>query len=307
MKIRRLTVPAAALAVASMLAACGGGDDPLSSETSADSGSGSDTGAVIIGSADFSESQLIATIYSQALQEAGVEVTEKLGIGSREVYMQALEDGSIDLIPEYGGTLLKFLDPEATASSRDDVLAALADALPDGLEALDASEAEDKDSVTVTKAFADENGLTTISDLAPIASTMSLGGPAEWKTRATGVPGLESVYGLTFKEFVTLDAGGPLTLAALQNGQIQAGNMFTSDPAIAANDLVSLEDDKGLFPADPVLPVINSAKNTDTITEVLNKVSAALTTDDLLELNGKASAGDQLSEIAKDWLSENGI
>lgn len=303
MKARRLALPVAVLAVTASLAACGGGTDPLADESS----SGDAAGSVIIGSADFSESQLIATIYSQALQAAGVDVEERLGIGSREVYMTALQDGSIDLIPEYAGSLLKYLVPDTAASSRDDVLAELADNLPDALSTLDPSEAEDKDTVTVTRATADQYSLTTISDLAPVAAQFSLGGPAEWKTRVTGVPGLKDLYGLEFKEFVTLDAGGPLTLAALTNNQIQAGNMFSTDPAIATQNLVSLEDDKSLFPAEPVLPVIRSEKSSDTIAETLNQVSAALTTEDLIAMNGQAADGEALTDIATKWLAEKGI
>lgn len=305
MKQSSLRVGLAGLSGIALLAltACAA-DDPLSAEAPAgeDSGSG-----VVIGSADFSESQLLATIYSLALQDAGVEVEEKFNIGSREVYIAAVQDGSIDLVPDYAGALLKYLDAESTASSTEDVIAELGEVLPDDLAMLEASAAQDKDVLAVTRETADKYGLETISDLEPVAGEISLGGPPEWKTRVNGLLGLEDVYGLTFKEFVSLDAGGPLTLAALTSGQVQAADVFSTDPAIAENDLVSLEDDKFLFAAENVLPIVHSDKVSDTITEALNEVSAALTTEDLIAMNGRAATGESLEDIANDWLTEAGL
>ena len=306
----RLTAGVLTLGAALTLAACSSGDPLDTSESSAasgDAGSSSETESVIIGSADFSESQLLATIYSLTLQEQGVEVEEKLNIGSREVYMQALQDGSIDLLPEYNGYLLAHLDPETTVTESSEVMDALNGVLPDGIIALDMSEAEDKDALVVTSDLADEHGLTTISDLQPIASELVLGGPPEWKDRHEGVPGLEEVYGLEFKEFQILDAGGPLTLAALQGGQIQVGDLFSSDPSIVENDFVTLEDDKSLFPSANVVPIIRESKASDTVTSTLDAVSAALTTDDLLAMNGRVNSGDDIETIAQDWIDEKGL
>ena len=188
-----------ALAVTSVLAlsACGGGGDPLS-------GGGDNTGSsgsqVVVGSADFTESQLIASIYSQALQAAGVDVKEQFNIGSREVYIAALKDGSIDLIPEYSGALLKYLDEKSTASTTEAVQAELATKLPAGISMLTPSPAEDKDVLAVTQATADKYKLKTFSDLKPYAGELVLGGPPEWKTRVNGVIGLRDVYGLNFKD-----------------------------------------------------------------------------------------------------------
>jgi osmoprotectant transport system substrate-binding protein len=295
------------LAVTSVLAlsACGGGGgDPLS-------GGGDNTGSsgsqIIVGSADFTESQLIGSIYSQALQAAGVDVKEQFNIGSREVYIAALKDGSIDLVPEYSGALLKYLDEKSTATTTEAVQAELATKLPEGISMLQPSLAEDKDVLAVTKATADKYKLKTISDLAPVAGELVLGGPPEWKTRVNGVVGLRDVYGLNFKEFVSLDAGGTLTMTALTNGQIQAGDLFSTDPGLEANNLVALEDDKSLFAAENVVPLIKTAKQNDTITKTLNDVSAKLTTDDLISMNAEAAAGTNLSDIAKKWLAGAGI
>lgn len=308
------TFVAAGLAAVLTLTACGGSADPLASSTSATasaaaSGSGSAAaggGAIIIGSANFPESALLANIYASALTAKGVDASTNLNIGSREVYLKALEDGSINLVPEYTGVLLQYFDPAATATSPEDVYTALQEATPEGLEVLEKSDAEDKDAVVVTKATADANNLKTIADLAPVAGEFILGGPSEWETRPTGVPGLQSVYGLTFKEFKALDAGGPLTLNALTGDQIQAGNLFTTDPAILANDLVALEDPKSLFAAQNILPLISSAKVTPEVTETLNAVSAKLTTETLIELLTKVTVDKQDSaQVAEEWVAAN--
>ena len=297
---RRLAAIAATTAAAALVLTGCGGQDALSS----DGASGSSGDAVIIGSADCTESQLIATIYSQALQAEGVKVKEQFNIGSREVYMAALQDGSIDLLPEYSGALLKHLDAESKASTSEDVVDELGDKLPEGVSMLDISPAEDKDVLAVTQETADKYDLKTISDLVPYMSELSLGGPPEWKTRVNGVIGLEQVYGLTFKEFVSLDAGGPLTMTALTSGQVQVGDIFSTDPGLTANKLVALEDDKSLFAAENIVPVISTSKLDDTISKTLDQVSAALTTEDLIEMNGKASDGTSLKSIAEEWLKD---
>jgi len=299
--MRKKTLFAALAATAALaLTACSGGGDPLSS----DGGGSPDAGKIIVGSADFSESQLLATIYSHALQNAGIEVEEKLNIGSREVYMQALRDGSINLLPEYNGYLLGELDPETSETDRDAIKTELQAKLnPEGIEVLDAAEAENTDVLVVAADVAKQHELVNISDLEPIAGDLVLAGPAEWKTRQVGLPGLEELYGLTFKEFKVLDAGGPLTLAALQNGQAQLGDMFSSDPAIGENGLVSLVDDKGLLLPANVIPVIRKEVASDQVSDILNGISAALTTDDLMQMNGRIADGDDIGAIADDWLA----
>ena len=291
-----------AAAAALALTACGG--DPMSSSNTQNAASGD---SIIVGSADFPESQLIAKIYAEALKSKGVEVTEKPSIGSREVTIPALKDGSIDLMPEYGGALLQYLDSATKAVSSEDVAKELATKIPSGLTMLTASEAEDKDVLAVKKEIADQHNLKTISDLQPVAKDLVLGGPPEWKTRLNGVAGLKSVYGLEFKEFSALDAGGPLTLNALLSGQVQVADIFSTDPALAANNLVALEDDKNLFLSENIVPVINAKKSTATVKEVLDKVSAALTTEDLIEMNGRVAKFEDIGEIAKEWLKSKNL
>lgn len=298
---KTMTLVALAAATVLTLTACAGGD-PMSSGD----GGGNDSGSVIIGSADFSESQLLATIYSHALQNDGIEVEEKLNIGSREVYLEALRDGSIDLLPEYNGYLLSELDAEASETDRAEIRKQLeAKLAPEGIDVLDEAEAENTDVLVVDPDVAKQHGLKNVSDLETVAGDLVLAGPAEWKTRHIGVPGLEQVYGLKFKEFKVLDAGGPLTLSALQNGQAQVGDMFSSDPAISENGFVSLVDDKGLFLPANVIPVIRQDASTDQITEILNSISAVLTTDDLMDMNGRIAQGDDIGAIADDWIAEH--
>lgn len=295
MKIRMMAV---ALGLALSVSACGG-SDPLGTTDKAADGK-----TVVVGSANFPESELLAEIYAGALEKSGVTVTKKLNIGSRETYIPALQDGSIDLIPEYTGVLLSYFDQQATATSSDDVYAALPGVLPASLIVLKMSTAEDKDAVVVTKATAAKNKLTTIADLAPVAGTMVLGGPPEWATRSTGVPGLEKVYGLKFKEFKALDTAGPLSVNALKNGQVDAVNLFTTQSAITENDFVVLEDPKSLFAAQNVVPLINKEKATDEVKKALDAVSAKLDTDTLRDLVAKvevekADAADVAAEFLK--------
>lgn len=286
------------------LSACGGGD-PMSSSNNTQAAASTDS--IIVGSADFPESQLIAKIYAEALKSKGVQVTEKPSIGSREVTVPALKDGSIDLMPEYSGSLLQYLDPATKASSPEDVTKELGTKIPSGLTQLTASKAQDNDVLTVKKETADKYNLKTIEDLQPVAKELVLGGPPEWKTRVNGVVGLKSVYNLDFKDFSALDAGGPLTLNALLSGQVQAADLFSTDPAIAENHLVTLEDKKNLFTAQNIFPIINQKKSTDTVKSVLDKVSAALTTEDLIQMNGRTAKFEDMGQIAKDWLKSKNL
>jgi osmoprotectant transport system substrate-binding protein len=306
MKRTRVILAAVASVATLALAACGGGgSDPLSSGGNS-SPAASDT--IVVGSANFPENNLLAQIYAGALTAKGVKVTSKLNIGSRETYIPGLEDGSIDFIPEYSGVLLQYFDKAATAVSSADVYAALQSKVPAKLTVTTQAAAEDKDSVTVTKETADKYNLKSIADLQPVAGQLVLGGPPEWKTRQTGAPGLKAKYNVVFKEFKSLDAGGPLTINGLKNGSIQAGDVFTTDPNIVSNGWVSLEDPQNLFAAQNVVPLINKAKATPTVTDALNAVSAKLTTQVLLDMDKQIITDKKdPSVVAKDFLTSNGL
>ncbi len=300
--MKKIVLGAVASIAAITLAGCATSGNPLAAPSTS-----SASGTIVIGSADFTESQLIAGIYAQALQGVGVKVKEQPNIGSREVYMAALKDGSIDLVPEYNGALMSYLDPKATESTTASVNAKLLTVLPAGTTMLNSSPAADTDVLAVTQATADKYNLKTIGDLKAVAGTLVLGGPPEWKTRVLGVVGLQQLYGLTFKQFVSLDAGGPLTMTALTTNQVQVGDIFSTDPGLTANHLVALEDTKSLFAAENVVPVISKSKLTPLIKTTLNAVSAKLTTADLIAMNGEAGKGTNLATIAKEWLAKVGL
>jgi osmoprotectant transport system substrate-binding protein len=307
--MRRTLIALATGTVAALtLAACGGGGGgPLDTGPSAGAPSPSDT--IKIGSANFSESQLLAAVYAQALQSKGLKVEQTPPLGSREAYIPALKDGSIDLIPEYTGTLLQYLDKTATQTSPDEVYAALQKAVPEPLTVLDKSSAEDKDAVVVPKAVAQRYNATSIEDLAPHCGDLAFGGPPEFQKRPDGIPGIQKTYNCTFKSYLSLDAGGPLTLEALKEGKVEAADLFTTNPSIETNQLVALTDPKNNFAAQNVVPLINSAKATDQVKQVLNSISAKLTTPALIELNRQLDAPDKPdpNTVAKTWLGQNGL
>jgi osmoprotectant transport system substrate-binding protein len=306
MKPTRIILAVTAAAALFGVAACGSGSsDPLAAGGSPSQAS---SGSIVVGSANFPESALLAEIYAGALSAKGVKVDKKLNIGSRETYIPALKDGSIDLIPEYTGVLDQYFNKDAKATTSADVYAELKAAVPATLSVLDKSAAEDKDAVVVTKDTAAKLKLKSIADLGPYAKNLTLGGPPEWKTRPTGVPGLKKVYNLDFKTFRPLDAGGPLSVQALKNGQVDAVNLFTTDPSVAANGFVILGDPKSLFAAQNVVPLITKSKVTPTISAALDAVSAKLDTATLGQLVKEVVVDKKdASAVAKEFLAKNNL
>lgn len=297
----RLSLIIGATAIAALaLAGCASSDPLTGGDTSTDEPGGAST--IVVGSQAYYSNEIIAEIYAQALEGAGFEVERNFNIGQRDAYIPSLEDGSIDLFPEYTGNLLQFFEPDTTATTSDDVYAALQEALPDGLTVLDQSSATDQDSYNVTAAFAAENDLATIADLAGIEGLV-LGGAPELEERPYGPTGLKDVYGVD----VAFNATGDTTVDELVAGNIQVANVYSADPLIETQDLVTLEDPEGLFLASNVVPVV-SADIADEIADVINAVSAALTPEGLVALNVQSTA-DQMSsdDIAAAWLSENGL
>jgi osmoprotectant transport system substrate-binding protein len=304
--MRRIRLGSAALAVslALLLAACGG-DEPLQGGTQP-----SDSASVIVGSTNFPEQLILAQMYAAVLEKAGVDVQTRLNLGSREVVFPALEKGDIQLLPEYNGAALTFLDPKATAVASDEVNTALTPLLDaKGLVALQASPAEDKDAWAVTKETASKYNLQKISDLKPVASQLVIGGPPELKTRPAGLPGLKRVYGIgDFKEFKSLDAGGPLTISALKKGDIDVGRVFTSQGVIAAEGWVVLEEDKPLQPAQNIVPIGRKDKMTDQVKQALDALAPRITTEELTKLNAQVDVEKKDPEsVARDWLSQQGL
>ena len=296
-----------AAALGLTLAACGSSSSKSSSNPLASSSAAK--GTVVVGSANFPENELLAEIYAQALEAKGVKVTRRFNIGAREVYYPQVVSGAITVMPEYNGALLTTsVDPTSTAVTTAQVNAALTAKLPTSVKILNSSSAQDKDSITVTAATASKDHLTSISNLTPYATTMVIGGPPEFKTRADGIPGLKKVYGLTFKQFQPLDEAGPVTVASLKSGKVQAADLFTTDPSILLNHFVVLQDPKNLFAAQNVTPLVyKNGVNTTTV-NALNAVSAKLTTADLLQMDKLIGVNkEDYATVAKNWLSQNGL
>jgi osmoprotectant transport system substrate-binding protein len=270
---------------------------------------------VVVGSAPFSESVIVANMYAGALQADGYQVTVRKGLGQREIYLPALQkggrDNGIDVVPEYAGTLLEFVNKNAGEASGDldATVTKLRSRLQEiGLTALNPSPAADQNAFAVTRATADKYKLKKLSDLAPVANQLTLGAGPECPARPFCQPGLEKTYGLTFKTFRVLDSGGPKTMEALASGDIDVGLVFSSDGGVAARNLVVLEDDKKLQTVDNLIPAIRNDVVDDTIRKTLNKVSAALTTEDLIQLNKQADIDKADPEtLARDWLTQHGI
>lgn len=306
MSKRLLSSMAAIGAAAMVLTGCAGGD-PLAAEPEGET----DSSVISIGSANFPESELLAEMYAQALENAGYEVNRQFNIGARDLYLAALQDGSIDLLPEYNGALLSALleggAPEGVTDS-EEVYEALQDTMPEGIITLPQSEAQDKDTLAVTQETADKYSLTTIEDLAPVAGELAVAAGPEWAERYQGLVGLTDLYGVTFGEFKPLDAGGPLTLDALLSGQAQVANIFSTDSAISTEGLVVLEDTKNLYLSENILPIIRESKATDEIIDALNAVSEALTTDNLTEYLAMVQVDKKASgTVATAFLKEYGI
>jgi osmoprotectant transport system substrate-binding protein len=286
------------------LAGCGGGGDQLGSDNAGSSPAPSKVTSITVGSADFSESQLIAEIYGQALAAKGVEVKKKPNIGNRETYMAAIKDGSVDLVPEYTGASLAYFDKNSTETDPQKAYDALKKALTPGLEILEMSPATDEDTIVVTKATADKYSLKSIGDLK--GKNLVAGGSSEFKVRTAGLKGMKEKYDVDFKDYKTLDAGGPLSIKALENNQIQVTDLFTTQAVIKDKGWVQLEDPEHILPPNNIVPLIRTDHKSDDIAATLNAVDAKLTTDALTDLVKRIDVGKESADaVAKDWLSKN--
>ena len=274
-----------------------------------DEGAAPEPGAIVVGSANFPESVMLANMYALALEEIGMEVTTRTNIGAREVYFPALQQGDIDVLPEYTGSLLAFVaEDDVEVTDTEGLVAELRSMLEPEVQILEPSEAENRNGWAVRPETAEEFGLETMSDLAGVGEQLVAGGAPETRERPDGLPGLEEVYGFQFEEFLDLDPGGPLTANALEGGDIDVARVFTSQGVIAANDWVVLEDDQELFPAENLIPVIREDALTDEVRDALNAVSSALTLDELTELNRLVEIENQDPDlVAEEWLVEQGL
>jgi osmoprotectant transport system substrate-binding protein len=282
----------------------------LSAEASISSSAGKPT--IIIGSTNFEEQAIVSNIWADVLEKAGYNVTVEPALGTRSIVVPAIEKGQIDLEPDYAASLLGYLHngkilPAASLIST--AVPADQKALASyGVTVLPATKALDTDVFAVTKATATKDHLTTLSSLKPYASNLTLGGPPECPTFALCEPGLKKVYGLTFAGFKSLDEGGPLSVAALKNGEVQVVELFSSNGTVAQNNFVELTDTKHLEGADYIVPVIRKSVDTTGVAQVLDSIDSKLTTAAMTKLNLDVNAQqEQPAAVAQAWVkSVNG-
>jgi len=292
----RVLAASAAFGAALLLAGCAT-SDPLD-----DAAAQVPPDTIVIGSQDYYSNEIIAEIYAQALESEGFAVERDFRIGQREAYLPEIESGSIDLFPEYTGPLLQVWEPETEARTADDVYAALQQAVPDGLRVLDQSPATDQDSYVVTRAFAEEYGVTSIADLADVPVPLTLGGNSEGEDRPNGPIGLKNTYGVTVGFTPIEDGGGPLTVKALVDDQVQLAIIYTASPSMSSADLVALEDPEGLFLASNVVPVASEDLPEDAAA-VIDQISAEMSAEDLLALNTESVETEaSAAVVAEQWL-----
>lgn len=307
MNLRHTRYLAATAATAALiLTAC---SDPAEVDQEEGSEDAAAAGSITVGSAAFPENEIIAEVYAQALESGGYTVERSFQIGAREVYLPAMVNAEVDVLPEYTGNLLSAQENDPGLTSAEDIEDALPDALPEGLEILQPAPAENKDSLNVTPEFSEENGVTSIPDLADLDS-VSLAANPEFAERSYGIPGMESIYGITDVDFTPInDGGGPGTLRALLDGTVDVADIYTTTPSIAENDLVTLEDPEDMIAAQHVVPLIRSEGVDEEARSILDQVSEALTTEALVDFNARNSGDNpqEPAQIAEEWLAEQGI
>jgi osmoprotectant transport system substrate-binding protein len=303
---RLLRLLAATAATALLISACGGdgGDEGAA-------GDETERGTIVVGSADFDENEIVAAMYTAVLEDAGYTVETNYAFGNRETYFAALESGELDLVPEYVGTAVEFLTSgagEATGDTEETTERLRELVAEQGLEVLEPADAENKNGFVVTQETAEEHSLAAVSDLEPVAGELTLGGPPECPERPLCIIGLREVYGVEFGTFQPLDVGGPVTVRALEGGDIDVALLFTTDESIGINDWVLLDDDQDLQPAENLAPVIRQEVLDDEIRSLLDAVSAELTTEELTELNRRVRFdGEDPADVAEAWLDEKGL
>jgi len=307
-------------AVAVVVSACGGtgstGATPTATATAAATATAVARPDVIVGSTNFYEQITLGELYSQILEANGYKVTRKFNLGNREIVEPAIESGQIDVDAEYLATLLAFVDKDGkiakpTTDPKQTQIGLQKAIDPKALTVLDYAAATDQNGFVVTQATASSKNVKKLSDLAPIGNTLVLGGPPECPTRPFCAVGLKNTYGITFKDFKPLDAGGPLTVTALEGKQIDVGLLFTSDPSIVAKNFVLLDDDKHLQLADNIAPIVRNAllqKDDGTLARLLDSISAKLSQAELNDMNKQVAVDKADSKVvAAAWLKKQGL
>lgn len=317
--LRRSTLLAGLVGASLALAACGGGGDdgdPFAEETNGSGGGGSGE-TIVVGGANFTEMQIMQQMYVLLLEDAGY-TTDTVTAENRELYFPEIGDGAIDVIPEYAATLAEFLNLGANGSDAE--LIATADAAETveamrplaeelGVEILEPAEAASQNGFAVSAAFAEENGLTTLSDLGALGEPVVLAATEECPERPFCAPGLTETYGVDITEVLPTGFSSPQTKQAVQSGEAQLGLVGTTDATLEQFDLVALEDDQQLQLADNLVPAVNAETAADSgVVDALNSLAGELTTDDLAQLNAQVDAErQQAADVARAWLEERGL
>ena len=312
MTLRRALTSVVAVTTLLLASACGGGD-PLE-----ESGSGGDKGKVTLSGQNFTEMQILASLYEQLLEKEGYDVTQKL-VDTRPIYVKQLSSGAVQVAPDYLAGIGDYLNTQQNGDTAEPVTSNSADESLDAIEPLvdkagitllQPAEATDQNAYAVTKKFADANSVKTLSDLAALNKPIKLAAAKDCKDRQDCAKGLKSVYGIDITEVVPLGFGSPQGKDALKKDEVQLAQVATTDGSLEGDGLVLLEDDKGLQPAQNLVPAVNTKwieKNPDA-KDALNSLSSKLTTEDLAELNAKVDSERQKPEdVAKEYLDAQGL
>lgn len=292
----------ALLVVLSLALAGCSAKEPLAGSSSGAAGS-----ALVVGSSDYYSAEIIAEIYAQVLEDGGYQVAREFRIGSREVYMPEVAAGRIDVLPEYNGNALQYFDKASAARNTDEINQALAAQLPAGMRLLDSAQASDQDSYNVTRAIAEQYGLSSLADLTKVPQPVTIAANSELTTRPYGPIGLKEFYGIEATVTPVEDSGGPLTVKAVTDGTVMMANVYSASPLIASNDLVTLSDPKSMVLPQNVTPIVSN-KVDDHAAGLINGVQARLSTDELVRINSRSSVDKQSAAvIAKDWLTVQGL
>ncbi|MDO5034883.1 MAG: ABC transporter substrate-binding protein [Actinomycetaceae bacterium] len=303
MSMKKLLGAGVVLAMATTLAACG--DSSSIEGEPAPSAEATGAEAIVIGSSNYYSNEILAEIYAQALEGAGFEVQREFKIGSREVFGKELLDGNIDLFAEYTGPLLQYWNPENEITESAAIYEELQNRVPEHLQILDQADATDQDSYVVSREFSEQSGITSLADLAAYDGDLIVAGTTEFENRPNGPKGLKKFYDVEVGFTPIEDKGGPLTVKALLDGEVQLANVFSASPLIKLNDLVVLEDPEGMFLSSHVVPVASTDLDPKAV-EVINEVQSKLSADALLTLNVRSSEDQEATDvIAKEWIEAN--
>jgi osmoprotectant transport system substrate-binding protein len=311
MRARRLLSTALALGTILAGTACAGDD--------VSSGGNEDKGSVTISGQEFPEAALVANMYKLLLEDAGYSVTMKL-VGTRDVYMAKGQfPGAVDIVPEYVGGIADFLNTQANGADAEPIttndpqqtLDALKPLTDDaGITMLDPAEATDQNAFFVTNDYADQNSLTTLSDLGALGDPVVLAAAPDCEGRSDCEGGLSGTYGINVTKVLPLGYASAQTFKSVLDGESQLGETSTTDGSLDAQGLVLLDDDKGIQPAQNLIPAVSTdfLENHGDVEDLLNGLMAALTTDDLTEMNGQMSnERAQPEDVAKQYLEDHDL